>query len=250
MHLIPAMTIKDGKCVRPVTVRAGSTAPVSYEVVEADPGVLAARYVASGARRLHVADLDGAAGRPPNFEAVRRIAAAAGKAEVQVGGGIRAEETVSGYLEAGAQYVVIGSRAVITPHFVQDMCLEFPGHVIVGLDVRNGKLATEGFSKLTQHTLGEVGQLFERDGVAAIVVNDLTRDGALAGANVEAALELARAVTVPVIVAGGVSTLADVEALCAAAGEGVTGAIVGRAFREGKLDLAQAQAHADRLRAA
>jgi phosphoribosylformimino-5-aminoimidazole carboxamide ribotide isomerase len=244
MLLIPAIAIKDAKCVRPAAGRAGA-----HTVVDEDPGAVARRYVAAGARRVQVVDLDGAAGKP-GFEALRRIVAAAGEAEVQIAGGIRDEETVQGYLEAGAQYVVIGTRAVTAPHFVQDLCLEFPGHVIVGLDVRDGKLATEGWSKHAQHTVLEVAQHFERDGVAAIVFNDLKRDGAMSGADVGTAAEMARGLQVPVIVAGGLASLADIEALCDAEAEGVIGAIVGRALYEGKLDLAKAQAHADRLRAA
>lgn len=228
MLLIPSMTLKDGRCPEPGVGHA-----------DGDPAAVARRLVASGATRLHLIDLDGATpGRAPNLDAVRQVVDAIGDVPVQVAGGIRSEETAAAYLEAGAQFVVVGTRALKTPHLVEDLCLEFPGHVLVGLEVRDGKLAVEGWSKLAQHSVLEAAQHFEREGVAGLVITDLARDGQLGGADVAGAAALARALSVPVLVAGGVASQADLAALQAAEADGIAGAIVGRAVREGRLGLA------------
>jgi len=243
MLLIPAIDLKDGKCVR---LRQGRMEDDT--VFSDDPLAVARRWVDAGARRLHMVDLNGAfAGKPVNAEVIHRIAEAFPDLDIQVGGGIRDEDTVQAYLNAGVKYVIIGTKAVSTPHFVNDLCMEFPGHVIVGLDAKDGKVAIDGWSKLSHHNVIEVAQRFERDGVEAIIYTDIGRDGMMAGTNVASTLELARAINIPVIASGGVSTLDDVRALCAVADEGIMGAIIGRALYEGSIDLAEGQKLADEL---
>ncbi|HFB98550.1 MAG TPA: 1-(5-phosphoribosyl)-5-((5-phosphoribosylamino)methylideneamino)imidazole-4-carboxamide isomerase, partial [Bryobacterales bacterium] len=166
---------------------------------------------------------------------------------IQVGGGIRDEDTVAAYLDAGVQFVIIGTKAVSAPHFVNDLCLEFPGHIIVGLDAKDGKVAIDGWSKLSHHDVIDMAQHFEDDGVAAIVFTDISRDGMMQGLNLDSTVELARAIRTPVIASGGITTLDDVRKLCAVADEGIVGAITGRALYEGTLDLAEGQKLADEL---
>jgi phosphoribosylformimino-5-aminoimidazole carboxamide ribotide isomerase len=242
MLLIPAIDLKDGKCVR---LRQGRMDEVT--VFADDPVEMAERWIEAGARRLHVVDLDAAvAGRPVNLDAIRRIVdAMPEEVPVQLGGGIRTVEDAESYLDLGVQYVIIGTRAVREPHFVNDLCLEFPGHVIVGLDARDGRIAISGWSKLSKHDVIETAQHFERDGVEAIVYTDIGRDGMMDGVNIESTLRLAQSVSIPVIASGGVSSLDDIRALRAVEEEGVIGAIIGRALYEGSLDLATAQKLAD-----
>lgn len=236
MLLIPAIDLKDGKCVR---LRQGR---MEDETVFADdPLEMAKKWVDAGARRLHLVDLNGAfSGKPVNAEVIHRIAEAYPELPIQVGGGIRDEDTVQAYLDAGVQYVIIGTKAVSAPHFVNDLCLEFPGHIIVGLDAKDGKVAIDGWSKLSHHSVIDMAQRFEDDGVEAIVYTDIGRDGMMKGVNVEATAELAKAISIPVIASGGVSTLDDVRALAAREDEGIMGAIIGRALYEGSIDLAEA----------
>jgi len=243
MLLIPAIDIKDGQCVR---LRQGRMDDDT--VFSDDPVAMAGKWVDAGARRLHIVDLDGAmAGRPVNIDIVREIAARFPELPIQVGGGIRDEEAIETYLDAGVSYVIIGTSAVNEPHFVADVALAFPGHVIVGLDAKEGKVAIDGWSKLSHHDVIDLAQHFERDGVVAIVYTDISRDGMLSGVNVEATVALARAVTIPVIASGGVASLDDIRALAACEAEGVTGAILGRALYEGTLDFAECQRLADSL---
>ena len=207
-----------------------------------DPLAVAARWVEAGARRLHIVDLDGAfAGKPRNAGAIRAIAETYPDLPIQVGGGIRDEDTVENYLDAGVRYVIIGSRAVSAPHFVSELCIKFPGHVIVGLDARNGKLAVDGWLKLSRHDVIDMAKHFERDGVEAIVYTDISRDGMMTGIDVDGVVALARAISIPVIAAGGIHTLDDIEALRRVAQEGIMGAITGRAIYEGTLDFAEGQ---------
>jgi len=237
MLLIPAIDLKDGKCVR---LRQGR---IEDETVFADdPLDMAQRWVDAGARRLHLVDLNGAfAGQPVNTQVVRRIADAFPDVPIQLGGGIRDEDTVQLYLDAGVQYVIIGTKAVSAPHFINDLCLEFPGHIIVGLDAKDGKVAIDGWSKLSNHDVIDMAQHFERDGVEAIVYTDISRDGMMQGVNVEATVKMASEISTPVIASGGISTLDDFKALQAVAEEGIMGAIIGRALYEGSIDLAEAQ---------
>jgi phosphoribosylformimino-5-aminoimidazole carboxamide ribotide isomerase len=243
MLLIPAIDLKDGKCVR---LRQGRMEDET--VFGEDPVEVAQRWVDAGARRLHMVDLNGAfKGKPVNAVVIKAVAEAFPDLPIQVGGGIRDEETVQAYLDAGVQYVIIGTKAVSAPHFINDLCLEFPGHIIVGLDARDGKVAIEGWSKLSHHSVIDMAQRFEQDGVEAIVFTDIGRDGMMSGVNVDSTVELAQAINIPVIASGGITNIDDIRALCAVSEEGIMGAITGRAIYEGSLDLAAAQKLADEL---
>jgi phosphoribosylformimino-5-aminoimidazole carboxamide ribotide isomerase len=243
MLLIPAIDLKDGKCVRLKQGRMDDET-----VYSDDPLAVAARWIDAGARRLHIVDLDGAvSGRPVNSEVIHDIADRFPDIPIQVGGGIRDEDSIQEYLNAGVRYVILGTKAVTAPHFVSDMCLEFPGHISIGLDVRDGKVAIEGWSKLSRHDAVDLAQHFEHDGVAAIVFTDISRDGMMDGLNIEATVAFAQELAIPVIASGGVTNLDDIRALCAAEAEGVNAAITGRAIYEGTLDLSEAQKLADRL---
>jgi len=207
-----------------------------------DPLAVARRWVEAGARRLHIVDLDGAvAGKPVNAEIIHRIVESFPEVPLQVGGGIRDEETIEAYLDAGVRYVIIGTTAVNEPHFVGDVAVAYPGHVIVALDAKDGKVAIDGWSKLSNHDVVDLAQHFERDGVEAIIYTDISRDGMLSGLNVASTVRLAQAIAIPVIASGGIATLDDIRALGKVAGEGVAGAILGRALYEGKLDFAECQ---------
>lgn len=245
MLLIPAIDLKDGKCVRLRQGRMDDAKKFSD-----DPLSVASRWVDAGARRLHIVDLDGAvAGRPMNAGVVREIARQFPDVPIQVGGGIRDEDTVQAYLEAGVQYAIIGTKAVSAPHFVNDLCLEFPGHIIVGLDAKDGRVAIDGWSKLSHHDVIDIAHRFEQDGVAAIIYTDISRDGMMAGVNLEATVKLASSVHIPIIASGGVTNLDDIKALCEVTEEGITGLIIGRALYEGTIDLTSAQALIDELTA-
>lgn len=243
MLLIPAIDLKDGKCVR---LRQGRMDDAT--IFSDDPVAMAQRWVDAGCSRLHVVDLNGAvAGFPVNADLIGHIAEAFPDLEIQVGGGIRTYDVIQTYLDVGVDYVIIGTQAVRAPDFVDNACLEFPGHIIVGLDAKEGLVATDGWAKTSARTAVEMALRFEEAGVEAVVFTDIGRDGMLRGVNVEATRALAREVELPVIASGGVSSLADVEALCAAAGDGIMGAIVGRALYEGTIDLAEAQQAVVRL---
>jgi len=243
MLLIPAIDLKEGKCVR---LRQGKMDDET--IFSDDPVAMAGRWVDAGARRLHIVDLDGAfAGEPVNAGVIHDIAKAYPDLPIQVGGGIRHEDTVQAYLEAGVQYCIIGTKAVSAPHFVNDLCVEFPGHIIVGLDAKDGKVAIDGWSKLSHHDVVDMAKHFENDGVEAIIFTDISRDGMMKGVNLESTVELAQAITIPVIASGGITNIDDVRQLSAVAEEGITGAITGRAIYEGTLDFAEGQALADEL---
>ncbi|WP_018879251.1 MULTISPECIES: 1-(5-phosphoribosyl)-5-[(5-phosphoribosylamino)methylideneamino]imidazole-4-carboxamide isomerase [unclassified Thioalkalivibrio] len=240
MLVIPAIDLKEGKCVR---LRQGNMDDST--VFGEDPVEMARRWVDAGAERLHIVDLDGAfAGQPRNAQAVHAIAKAFPDLPIQIGGGVRDEDTVQAYLDAGVEFVIIGTRAVSAPHFVNDLCLEFPGRIIVGLDAKDGKLAVDGWSKLSHHDVIDLAQHFEADGVVAFVYTDIARDGMMKGPNVEATARLASNVRVPVIASGGISSLDDIRNLAAREEDGITGAIVGRALYEGAFTLEEARAAA------
>jgi phosphoribosylformimino-5-aminoimidazole carboxamide ribotide isomerase len=243
MLIIPAIDIKNGKCVR---LKQGQ---MDQETIYSDdPVVMAEKWVNAGARRLHLVDLDGAVnGTPSNADVIHDIAKAFPDVPLQVGGGIRDEDVIQTYLDIGVTFVIIGTRAVTTPHFVSDVCLEFPGHIIVGLDAKNGKLATDGWSKLSHHDANDMAQRFEEDGVAAIIFTDIGRDGMMNNVNVEATVDICKNITIPVIASGGITNIDDIRALCEAGEEGIFGAITGRAIYEGSLDLAEAQKLADEI---
>jgi phosphoribosylformimino-5-aminoimidazole carboxamide ribotide isomerase len=214
-----------------------------------DPGATAARWLEQGARRLHVVDLNGAAaGRPKNTDAIREIVDAVGdELEMQLGGGIRDLDTIELYLDQGVRYVIIGTAAVKTPGFLHDACTAFPGHVLVALDAKDGKIAVDGWSKMTRHDVLDLARKFQDYGVEAIIYTDIGRDGMLSGVNVAATVALAQKLSVPVIASGGITDLDDVRALCGVESEGIMGAITGRAVYQGTLDFAQAQKLADEL---
>ncbi len=243
MLLIPAIDLKDGKCVR---LRQGRMEDAT--IFSDDPVAVAKRWVDAGARRLHLVDLNGAfEGKPVNQAAIEAICRAFPDLPIQIGGGIRDEETAEAYLAVGAQYVIIGTKAVSAPHFVQDLCLNFPGHIIVGLDAKEGRVAVDGWSKLSKHDVIDLARHFEDDGVSAIIYTDIGRDGMMSGVNVEATVRLAEAVQIPIIASGGITNLEDIRRLCEAAESGITGAITGRAIYEGTLDFAEGQRLADEL---
>ena len=241
MLLIPAIDLKDGRCVR---LRQGRMDDET--VFSDDPVQMAGRWVAEGARRLHLVDLNGAfSGEPVNGEAIRAIAARYPDLPIQVGGGIRDETTIAAYLDVGVSYCIIGTQAVKEPELVVRACKSFPGHVIVGLDAKDGLVAIKGWAEITEHRVEDLAKRFEGDGVSAIVYTDIGRDGMMTGPNVEATRALAEAISVPVVASGGITNLDDVRALCAVADTGITAAITGRAIYEGTLDFAEGQRVAD-----
>jgi phosphoribosylformimino-5-aminoimidazole carboxamide ribotide isomerase len=245
MLLIPAIDLKDGHCVR---LRQGNL-DKDVTVFSDDPVAMAQHWRAQGARRLHIVDLNAArSGRPVNEAVIRRMVKAVGDdLPIQLGGGIRDLDTIERYIDDGVSFVVIGTAAVKNPGFLHDACSAFAGHVIVALDARGGKVATDGWSKLTGHDVNDLARKFEDYGVEAILYTDIGRDGMMSGVNIEATVELARQVKIPVIASGGVAGMADIDALCAAAADGVEGVILGRSLYEGAIDFRQAQQRADEL---
>ena len=237
MIIIPAIDLKDGACVRLEQGRMDKTTVFSKE-----PGKTASQWAQKGARRLHVVDLNGAmVGKPRNEAAIKQIIAAVDSdVPVQLGGGIRDLDTIERYLDDGVSYIVNGTAAVKNPGFLHEACDAFPGHVIVGLDAKDGKVATDGWSKLTGHDVVDLAKRFQDYGVEAVIYTDIGRDGMLSGVNVEATLRLAQALTVPVIASGGLTSLDDVKALMAVENEGISGCIAGRAIYENKIDFAAA----------
>ncbi|MBK7333162.1 MAG: 1-(5-phosphoribosyl)-5-[(5-phosphoribosylamino)methylideneamino]imidazole-4-carboxamide isomerase [Betaproteobacteria bacterium] len=234
MLIIPAIDIKDGHCVR---LKQGDMQAVT--VFSEDPAAMAQHWLEQGAERLHLVDLNGAvAGIPKNEHVIREITSVVGEEiPVQLGGGIRDLDTIERYLDDGITYVVIGTAAVKNPGFLHDACYAFPGHIIVGLDAREGKVATDGWSKMTGHDVIDLAKKFEDYGVEAIIYTDIGRDGMMTGINIEATVRLARAIKVPVIASGGLSSLDNVRALREFESEGIVGAIAGRAIYEGTLDF-------------
>ncbi len=246
MILIPAIDLKDGQCVR---LRQGEMD--SATVFSDDPAAMAKHWLAQGARRLHLVDLNGAfAGKPKNAAAIEGIIKAVGMdIPVQLGGGIRDLDTIERYLDTGLRYVILGSAAVKDPGFLHDACDAFPGHIIVGLDAKDGKVAVDGWSKVTHHEVIDLAQRFQDYGVESVVYTDMGRDGMMSGVNIESTVALARALHIPVIASGGITNLDDIRALCAVAAEGIEGAITGRAIYEGTLDFAAGQRLSDELMA-
>ncbi len=238
MELIPAIDLKDGKCVR---LRQGR---MEDETIFSDsPVEMADRWVDAGATRLHLIDLDGAfAGSPVNHQVIEDICAKYPNVPVEVGGGIRTAETVAGYLEDGVQFAIIGTKAVNEPEIIRALCDEFPGHIIVGLDAKHGKVAVDGWAKVSEFSLIDMAKRFEDDGVASIIYTDISKDGMMQGVNVESTVELAKAITIPVIASGGVTNIEDIRKLCEVQDVGIEGVVIGRALYEGTLDLVEAEA--------
>ncbi len=246
MLLIPAIDLKDGHCVR---LKQGDMDQST--TFGEDPAAMARKWVGQGARRLHLVDLNGAfAGVPKNYAAIKSILKEVGdEIPVQLGGGIRDLDTIEKYIDGGLRYVIIGTAAVKNPGFLKDACTAFGGHIIVGLDAKDGKVATDGWSKLTGHEVADLGKKFQDWGVESIIYTDIGRDGMLSGINIDATVKLAQALTIPVIASGGLGSMQDIERLCAVESEGVEGVICGRAIYSGDLDFAAAQARADALAA-
>lgn len=244
MLLIPAIDLKDGHCVR---LKQGDMADAT--VFSEDPAAMARHWLEQGARRLHIVDLNGAiAGKPINEAAIKAIVAELGdEIPIQLGGGIRDLDTIERYLDDGISYVIIGTAAVKNPGFLHDACGAFPGHIIVGLDAKDGKVAVDGWSKMTGHDVIDLAKKYEDYGVEAVVYTDIGRDGMLSGVNIEATVKLAQALRIPVIASGGIANLVDIDKLCAVEDEGIMGAITGRAIYEGTLDFRAAQDRADDL---
>ena len=245
MLIIPAIDLKDGHCVR---LKQGVMEDAT--VFSEDPAAMAQHWLDQGARRLHLVDLNGAfAGKPKNEAAVRSIIETMDGSDVpiQLGGGIRDLETIERYLDIGVTYIIIGTAAVKLPGFLHEACDAFPGHIMVGLDAKAGKVAVDGWSKLTGHDVADLAKRFEGYGVEAVIYTDIGRDGMLSGVNIPATVELASPLKVPVIASGGITNLDDVRALCEVQVEGITGAITGRAIYEGTLDFRAAQELADEL---
>ncbi len=244
MLLIPAIDLKDGHCVR---LEQGDMS-VSTSFGD-DPAAMARRWLDAGARRLHLVDLNGAfAGKPVNESAVKAIIKElGGEIPIQLGGGIRDLDTIERYLDDGLSYIIIGTAAVKSPGFLKDACTAFGGHILVGLDAKDGKVATDGWSKLTGHEVVDLALKFQDYGVEGVIYTDIGRDGMLTGLNVDATVKLAQALTIPVFASGGLAGIADIEKLCAVEEEGVEGVICGRSIYTGALDFTQAQARADEL---
>jgi phosphoribosylformimino-5-aminoimidazole carboxamide ribotide isomerase len=244
MLIIPAIDLKDGRCVR---LKQGDMNQST--LFSDDPAATAAQWRSQGARRLHVVDLNGAvAGRPKNEAAIRKIVQAVGdELPIQLGGGIRDLDTIEFYLDLGVSFVIIGTAAVKNPGFLHEACDAFPGHIMVGLDAKDGKVATDGWSKLTKHDVIDLAKRFQDYGVEAVIYTDIGRDGMLTGVNVDATLKLARELRVPVIASGGLTSMDDIKSLCEVEPEGITGVITGRAIYQGTLDFKKAQAAIDKL---
>jgi phosphoribosylformimino-5-aminoimidazole carboxamide ribotide isomerase len=243
MLVIPAIDLKDGQCVR---LRRGLME--DNTVFSDDPAGTALEWAGQGARRLHLVDLNGAfEGEPVNGDAIESIVDAVPQLPVQIGGGIRDMQTIERYLKRGVRWVIIGTAAVKDPEFVRAACKEYPDHIVVGIDAKQGRVATDGWAEVSEMEATTLAREFEAAGVSAIVYTDIDRDGMMQGVNVEATREMARASSIPIIASGGITNLEDIKALAEHTREGIIGAITGRAIYEGTLDLGAAQHIADEL---
>ena len=241
MLLIPAIDIKEGKCVR---LRQGLMEDST--VFSDSPLAMADKWVELGAKRLHLVDLDGAfAGKPANADVINAIANKYPDVPIQIGGGIRDEDTIQAYLDAGVQYVIIGTRAAVEPEFIGEIAPRFGKHLIIGLDAKDGIVAIDGWAKLTEHNVIDLAKRFENDGVQAIIYTDIARDGMMQGVNLEATQRLAESVSIPIIASGGVTNMQDLIELQKIEGSGISGVITGRAIYEGTLDFQEGQDYLD-----
>ena len=244
MLIIPAIDLKEGKCVR---LRQGLMKDST--IFSEQPAEMAKKWFELGARRLHLVDLDGAfSGKPENFEVIKEIVATLNQAiPIQLGGGIRNIDTIEKFINIGIDSVIVGTAAVTHPGFLHEACYAFPGQVIVGLDAKDGDVAINGWAKLTGHNVIEMAQKFEEYGVESIIYTDIGRDGMLSGVNLDATVKLAESINIPVVASGGVTDLKDIEKLSEVSNVGIRGVITGRAIYEGTLDFEKAQALADKL---
>jgi len=244
MLIIPAIDLKEGKCVR---LKQGLMDQST--IFSEHPAETAKKWFELGARRLHLVDLDGAfSGKPMNLNAIKEIISEIGqKIPIQLGGGIRSLDTIEKFLESGLDSVIIGTAAITQPGFLHEACYAFPGQIMVGLDAKDGDVAINGWAKLTGHNVIDLAQKFEEYGVESIIYTDIGRDGMLSGVNIEATVKLTEAVSVPVVASGGVTNLKDIEALCEVSNIGIRGVITGRAIYEGTLNFEEAQQLADKL---
>jgi phosphoribosylformimino-5-aminoimidazole carboxamide ribotide isomerase len=244
MIIIPAIDLKEGKCVR---LKQGLMDQST--IFSENPAEMARKWVDLGAKKLHLVDLDGAfAGKPVNDEAVRLIVSEVGnEIPIQLGGGIRNLDTVENFLNSGVDSVIIGTAAVTNPGFLHEACYAFPGQIIVGLDAKDGDVAINGWAKLTGHNVIDLAQKFEEYGVESIIYTDIGRDGMMGGVNIEATVKLSESLKVPVIASGGVSSIKDIKMLCDVSNIGIRGVITGTAIYEGTLDFKEAQELAERL---
>jgi phosphoribosylformimino-5-aminoimidazole carboxamide ribotide isomerase len=235
MIIIPAVDIKNGNCVRLLQGRMDDET-----VYSDDPQAMASKWSRLGAHFIHVIDLDGAfAKSPQNLGSIRKILQSV-NVPIQLGGGIRNEETVHMYLEMGVKRVIIGTAAIKKPAFVKKVCKTYPGQIVVGIDARNGKVAIDGWTQTTRIEATELAKEFEDCGVAAINFTDIHRDGMQTGPNLDATLRLAEALSIPVVASGGVSSIEDIKNLLPLETAGVVGVIIGKALYSGKLDLKEA----------
>ena len=243
MLLIPAIDIKEGKCVR---LRQGLMEDST--VFSDSPLAMADKWVELGAKRIHLVDLDGAfAGKPANADVINAIAEKHPNVPIQIGGGIRDEKTIQAYIDAGVQYVIIGTRAANEPEFISEIASEYGQNLIIGLDAKDGIVAVDGWAKLTKHNVVDLAKRFENDGVQAIIYTDIARDGMMQGVNLEATKHLAESVNIPIIASGGVTNMTDLIELQKIESSGISGVITGRAIYEGSLDFAEGQAYLDSM---
>ncbi len=237
MNLYPAIDLKDGNCVRLLRGEMDQAT-----VFNDNPGAQATQFVDDGCEWVHIVDLNGAfEGKPANADAVMQIVNAVdGRAQTQLGGGIRTFETIQYWLDAGITRVILGTIALRDPDFVIEACKRFPGQVAVGIDARDGYVAVEGWAEVSDMKVLDLALKFEDAGVAAIIFTDISKDGAMEGPNLKATVDLAKAISTPVILSGGVSSMKDIEEVKANEVPGLDGAISGRAIYDGKINVAEA----------
>ena len=237
MKIIPAIDIQNGNCVR---LRQGDFAQET--IFDKNPLNIAQKWVDEGAERLHLVDLDGARlGSPINLDIISSICKKFPNIPIQIGGGIRDLKTAENYLLAGATYIIIGTKAVEEPKFVKELCKIFPGNIIVGVDAKNGEVATDGWESVSDKNVIELSKEFENIGVSEIVYTDIEKDGMMKGLNMDATLNLAKSVNIPIIASGGVSCLDDIRKMKPYVGSGITGIIIGRALYEKTITIKEAK---------
>ena len=237
MKIIPAIDIQNGNCVR---LKQGDF--TKETIFHSSPIDMAQKWVDEGAERLHIVDLDGARlGSPINMAVISKICDKFPSIPVQIGGGIRDLETAEKYLSAGASFIIFGTKAVEDPNFIKILCSKFPKKVIVGIDAKNGEVATEGWLSISDKNAIDFAKIFENLGVAEIVYTDIEKDGMMKGLNIEATLDLAKNVKIPIIASGGVSCIEDIYKIGAYTKSGISGIIIGRALYEKKFNIEEAK---------